>query len=274
MLLRHAADAAQRFEKAAATYDTRPSYPSACVDHLVSIGILLPGTSIADIGAGTGIFTRLLLSKGARVWAVEPNAAMRIQAEIQLQEFVTESSLTIIDGRDDASTLVEHSLDVVTVAEAAHWFSPVDFRKECRRILKPQGTLVLIWNDRDPDVWHWRELNDIFNKFLVSATRLVPVDPVARTIFGTDAYQHFEASNSNRPMNRDAFFAWVWANSFVPKPEHEEYLPFQKEISDFFARRHDPSSGNIQLTYRTRMFWMKLAEASLPDGSESAAQLP
>lgn len=62
----------------------RPSYPKEAIDYLYTVVGFQQQSEVADIGAGTGIFSRLLLERGSRVTAVEPNQAMREAAELAL----------------------------------------------------------------------------------------------------------------------------------------------------------------------------------------------
>ncbi len=103
---------------------------------------------VADIGAGTGIFTAQLLQLGWLVYAVEPNQDMRHFAEQQLGKAANFRSVA---AQAENTTLPDHSVDLVTAAQAFHWFEPVKFRQECRRILKPNGYVVIVYNSRFRD---------------------------------------------------------------------------------------------------------------------------
>ncbi len=119
----------------------RPGYPEAAIEYICS---LVPQDAVfADIGAGTGKFTVTLAERGYSVFAVEPNADMSGQLGITLAPF---SNAKIIDGTAETTTLPEHSVDVITVAHALHWFNPDAFRAECRRIIKPGGMVIVIYN--------------------------------------------------------------------------------------------------------------------------------
>lgn len=119
----------------------RPGYPKAAIDYICS---LVPQDAVfADIGAGTGKFTVTLAERGYSVFAVEPNADMRGQLVITLAPF---PKVEIMDGTAEVTTLPDHSVDVITVAHALHWFNLDAFRAECRRIIKPDGLVVVIYN--------------------------------------------------------------------------------------------------------------------------------
>jgi SAM-dependent methyltransferase len=134
--------AAVGFASAAAIYErARPSYPQDAIDWLVAQTALGRGRTVVDLGAGTGKLTRLLLSTGARVVAVEPIAEMR--AHIKGAE--------VLDGTAEAIPLPDASADVVTVAQALHWFDQERALPEIHRVLREDGSLVLVWNMRDLD---------------------------------------------------------------------------------------------------------------------------
>ncbi|WP_160680480.1 class I SAM-dependent methyltransferase [Clostridium sp. C8-1-8] len=127
--------------KAEAYAKGRPGYPNAAIETI--IGLAPSGTVFADIGAGTGKFAVKLAERGYSVFAVEPNADMRGQLVITLAPF---ENAKIIDGTDEATTLPDHSIDIITVAHALHWFNLDAFRSECRRIVRPGGLVIAIYN--------------------------------------------------------------------------------------------------------------------------------
>ena len=134
--------AAIGFASAADLYErARPSYSQEAIDWLVAQTRLGPGSTVVDLGAGTGKLTRLLLPSGARVVAVEPIAEMR--AHIQEAE--------ALDGTAEAIPLPDGSADVVTVAQAFHWFDHDRALPEIHRVLREGGKLVIVWNMRELD---------------------------------------------------------------------------------------------------------------------------
>jgi ubiquinone/menaquinone biosynthesis C-methylase UbiE len=136
--------AAAGFGAAADVYErARPSYPPAAVDWIVERARLEPGRTLVDLGAGTGKLTRLLRPSGVRLIAVEPVPEMRAK----LLEAVP--GIEAIDGTAESLPFADASVDVVTVAQAFHWFDLERALPELRRILRPDGLLVLVWNERD-----------------------------------------------------------------------------------------------------------------------------
>lgn len=132
------------FERSAGAYErARPDYPPDAVAWLAEHMGLFAGRVVLDLAAGTGKLTRALVPTGARVLAVEPLAGMRAVLE-QL-----EPGVTALDGTAEAIPLPAASADAVTVAQAFHWFDGPAALAEIHRVLRPGGTLALVWNVRD-----------------------------------------------------------------------------------------------------------------------------
>ena len=115
----------------------RPGYPVAAVDWLKSE---TAAETVLDIGAGTGIFTQLLLKRFSNVSAVEPNAEMREKFNTFLPD------VPCYDATGEATGLPENSVDLITAAQAFHWLDEELFRHEAMRILKPSGKVAIVWN--------------------------------------------------------------------------------------------------------------------------------
>src|SRR5882724_821299 len=136
-----------RFSNRAGLYAKyRPGYPAAVVDVLKKDAGMSAASVVADIGSGTGISTRLLAPHVSLVYAVEPNAEMRSEADRE-----EPPNAVSVDGTAEATGLAGKAIDFVVAATAFHWFKVAEARKEFRRILKPGGLVVLMWNMRQRD---------------------------------------------------------------------------------------------------------------------------
>ncbi|GHE91817.1 methyltransferase [Streptomyces longispororuber] len=136
------------FDNVAAQYAAaRPGYPPELFTTVEELaGIPLAGAEVADVGAGTGIATRLLRDRGAHVVAVEPGPEMGAQLRAALP------GTPLVRGSGDALPLATASADYVTYAQAFHWTTPELSVPEALRVLRPGGALALWWNIPDPDV--------------------------------------------------------------------------------------------------------------------------
>jgi SAM-dependent methyltransferase len=141
---------AHTFGTAATEYDRlRTAAPEAAVDWLVGTGI----RNAVEVGAGTGLFSRILAERVPELYPVEPDERMR--------EVFTQSSsgLTPLAGSAESIPMPDHSVDAVFSADSWHWFDPPTACREIARVLRPGGVLAVSWNQRDSSV-PWME--DLF----------------------------------------------------------------------------------------------------------------
>jgi SAM-dependent methyltransferase len=131
------------YARSVAAYERgRPGYPRAAVDFLAARLRLRPGRTVVDLAAGTGKLTRPLLATGAEVIAVEPVAEMRAALP---------AGARALDGTAEDMPLNTGSADAVAVAQAFHWFDADAALAEIHRVLRPGGSLALVWNRRRLD---------------------------------------------------------------------------------------------------------------------------
>ncbi len=123
----------------------RRGYPLELIDLFRSRIKLRKSAVIADIGSGTGISSRLFLENGNRVFGIEPNDEMRKAAEAGLANF---PNFLSVSGTSDNTGLPVQSVDFIVAAQAFHWFEKTKTRLEFSRILRENGYVVLIWNNR------------------------------------------------------------------------------------------------------------------------------
>jgi len=149
------------FELVADLYErARPEYPAEAIAWVASKLDLGSGSTIVDLGAGTGKLTRALLATGARVVAVEPGDAMRAELERALPE------VEALRGAAENIPLPEGTVDCVAVGQAFHWFRHDEALPELRRVLRPRAGLALLWNSRDQDDPLHREISDLISPFV------------------------------------------------------------------------------------------------------------
>ncbi|MFQ2226171.1 class I SAM-dependent methyltransferase [Aeromonas hydrophila] len=238
-------DSTQRFSTRVEAYvKYRPSYPAAMLDFLARELAMGPAARVADIGAGTGILTALLAPRVARVWAVEPNAEMRGAARHQLQ---TVANIEWQDGSAEATGLADGSVDLVTVAQAFHWFDRAAFKQECRRLLRPGGRVALIWNDRLTDT--------PFLKAYEAGLRTYSGDyeEVNHRNLGEGDFQAFFEGDANRQLfDLDGVLGRLNSSSYAPVAGSQAHAELTALIAREFARH--AVDGVIAFNYDTLVY--------------------
>lgn len=140
----------------------RPTYATQLIEYLFKEVGLNKNSVIADIGSGTGIFAKQLADFCNKVICIEPNEDMRRAA---CQDLSFYSNLQIVNGDAENTTLDNSSVDYITAAQSFHWFDVDKFIVESKRILKPNGKVILVWNMRDPGCDFYKENYKLFAKY-------------------------------------------------------------------------------------------------------------
>jgi SAM-dependent methyltransferase len=247
----------KRFTNRAANYAAyRPKYPAAIVEFMRAELGLSRSSVVADVGAGTGIWTQMLLQAGCQsVFAVEPNDAMRAEAENSLGGFPNFKS---IGGAAEATTLPAASVDFVTAAQAFHWFEAMPAREEFARILKPGGWVVLMWNMRRIETTPFlRELERILRAYGTDYERVAADNPgheLMAEVFprghGTRSFAHGQVLDYEALRGR-----WLSA-SYVPLAGHPDHEPmFDALRRAFDAHRQD---GVVRIEYEAVVYYGQL----------------
>jgi SAM-dependent methyltransferase len=248
-----AKDATQRFSCRVSDYvHYRPGYPAEVVALLKSECGLKPEHAIADVASGTGIFTRLLLENGNRVFAIEPNAEMRAAGEAFLAGL---PKLTSVAGTAECTTLSSSSVDFVTAAQSAHWFDRQKARAEFLRILKPGGWTVLIWNERKTSGTPF--LRDYEELLLTYGTDYHQVRHERTTAEIADFFAPSKHNERTFAINQEFGYEGVQgrllSSSYTPPPGHSNYDPMLKQLRRIFEAHQ--ANGRVSIEYDTRVFY-------------------
>jgi SAM-dependent methyltransferase len=233
------------FGRGAEAYEKgRPDYPADGVDWLVESLNLRRGSTVLDLGAGTGKFTRALMARGLNLVAVEPSADMRrVLAEVLPQ-------VQVLPGTADAIPLPDESVDAVAVAQAFHWFDAAVALREMARVVRPHGGIGLIWNERDESVpwvfelsrrmrWHECRPYDVGMDFrpVVDGTGLFAPCERHRFVF-TEALDH------------DQLLDRVATSSYIVAMSDHDRAGLLADVGQWIATLSNP----VQLPYVTNAY--------------------
>lgn len=243
-------DNTQRFSNRVADYvKYRPNYPSEAIDFLMSLG-LDQSSSVADVGAGTGILSELLLVRVGRVYAVEPNREMRMAAEARLGGRRGYVSLA---GTAEATGLPGLSVDLVTAAQAFHWFDAKRALAEFRRILREPRQLALIWNDRlrdTPFLKAYEALLQAHGTDYQTVNHQQLSDRQLAGLFASDF--HLMQFDNQQHLDLEGLKGRLFSSSYTPTPDDPGYGAMVEGIESAFQRyQHD---GRVTLRYKTLVY--------------------
>jgi ubiquinone/menaquinone biosynthesis C-methylase UbiE len=246
-------DSTQRFSSRVENYVRyRPGYPKEVLELLKHECGITYDSVIADIAFGTGIFTRILLEDGNPVIGVEPNEAMRQAGERFLEEF---SRFTSVAGAAEATTLPDHSVDIITAAQAAHWFDCRKARMEFQRILKPSGWLVLLWNERrlNADAFA-RDYEALVIRFGTDykEVRHQGAQRAVTEIFASNSYK-ISKFETRQEFDYSALEGRLLSSSYTPIAGHPTYRPMLTELKRVFDTHQ--IDGRVTFGYDTLVFY-------------------
>ena len=249
-------DPTQRFSDRVEHYVLyRPRYPTEILDPLKIDCRLTSGSIIADVGSGTGFLAEVFLSNGNRVFGIEPNPEMRQAGERLLASWPKFKSVA---ATAESTSLPDGSVDFVTGGQAFHWFDREACRAEFKRILRPDGWVVLVWNDRRTDstaflsayeqllVTYGTDYAQVNHKRIDAAMlcAFFHAEP-AKKVFAN--YQRFDfASLKGRLLS----------SSYVPgpgRPRHVEMVDALKGVFDCHQEK-----GHVTLEYDAVMYYGRL----------------
>lgn len=214
----------EKFSKKAEQYAKgRPDYPEEVIDYIKTL--IDDGAKVADIGAGTGKLTELLAKAGYEVFAVEPNADMYAQLSLAIAKY---PNVKTIFATSEKTTLAYESIDLITVAQALHWFNLEEFEIECKRILKPNGWIIALYNNvsvgNNKIKLHDKDKNEIPKqaKYKTEATDIFFINPIIQKYTNPISY------------TRESWLAYMMSHSHSPLPAAENYNDYVRKVNEIF----------------------------------------
>ena len=251
-------DPTQRFSSRVANSPRyRPGYPQQVLDLLAGECGLGTDSAIADVGSGTGLLAELFLGNGNRVYGVEPNGPMREAGERHLARYPRFRS---VDGTAEATTLEPRSVDFVVAGQAFHWFDPDRAREEFLRILRPDGWVVLVWNDRRTSSTPFLRAYESLLQGLATDYRNVTHKGV-----GTEAFDRFfgpgryrlEAFENHQLFDFEGLQGRLLSSSYSPEPGHPDHAAVLQELRSIFEAHE--VEGTVAFEYDTKVYFGRLS---------------
>lgn len=229
----------------------RPAYPEKMFEYLINKKVITPDAIVADVGSGTGIFTSQIAPLVSKVFAIEPNADMRTKAEMCFIEY---ENITSVNGTAENTTLSQNSIDLITVAQAFHWFDRAKFKSECKRILNGTGKVFLVWNDRDVTAQVIKDNFEVNKKYCPNfkgSSNGIDFSEEGFTDFFDGDFEIVEFDNG-LVYDKEAFVSRNLSSSYAPKVGDECYDEYVKAVIEIFDKHS--KNGVVDYPYITRCY--------------------
>ena len=235
----------QKFTGKADLYEKyRPSYPDELIDFLYENARC---ENVADIGAGTGKFTRCLLKKPWNVTAVGPNDDMRAKlADI--------GGITIVNAPAEKTGLADKSAGLVTTAQAFHWFDEERFKAECKRILTDNGQLAIVFNERNLKDCEISRVRDEICMRYCGAYHSGHVgkrsNEEGAAFLKNEYFSEMKLFTIENNVEEDeqTFIGDTLSRSYAIGEDNEDYGRFVGELKDAFAKHENGGTVTIKYT--------------------------
>jgi SAM-dependent methyltransferase len=249
-------DTLNRFSNRVENYiKFRPDYPAEVIAFLKKEGLLAKETVIADIGSGTGISAELFLKEGNAVYGVEPNREMRHAAQKLLHEY---KSFCSIDGTAENTNLPTDDIDLIVSGQAFHWFDKQKCKIEFKRILKKDGSVVLMWNDRRTDSSPFLQAYEDFIKMFAIDYLEVNHKNIDEKIFNEffEGDYKMESFLNEQHFDLDGLKGRILSSSYMPDERHKDFDFMMGVLKKIFNRFQE--NGKVTLEYDTKVYYGKL----------------
>jgi ubiquinone/menaquinone biosynthesis C-methylase UbiE len=246
----------ERFSNRVADYARyRPGYPPGVLDTLRKECGLKPESMIADVGSGTGLLTKTFLENGNIVCGIEPNEAMRRAAEEFLKDF---RSFRSVNASAEATSLPKATVDFITAGQAFHWFDVDATRSEFRRILKRNGWVAVISNNRLSDTPLHREYERLLQTYGIDYDKVAATYPKYQKMkeFFQSAPFFEKAFPNEQVFDYGGLRGRLLSASYAPPEGHPNHEQMLAELQDLFDRFQQ--NGVVHFGYETKMQYGQL----------------
>jgi SAM-dependent methyltransferase len=245
------ADPKKRFSSRVENYiKYRPSYPPKIIEFLTEKKILSKQSIIADVGSGTGILSELFLKNGNKVFGVEPNSEMRRAAERLLKDY---PNFVSIHSSAENTSLLSNSIDLIVVGQAFHWFNIEKTRKEFKDILKSDGYVVLIWNNR-------RKTGKGFSSQYETLVSKFGTDykQVRKNEKNVDEFFQYEKEifYNYQELNFEGLKGRLLSASYIPIEGNSTNNKIFDDLKKIFEKNE--KNGKVRIEYDTEIYYGKL----------------
>lgn len=234
----------------------RPHYPLEIISFLEKKIGLNHNSVIADIGSGTGISSINFLKNGNLVFGIEPNDEMRFAADKNLKKYPNFKS---VNSTAEQTKLQDNSIDIIIAGQAFHWFDKEKSKKEFKRILRKNGYVVLLWNDRRTDstpflIEYEKMLQDFGTDYKEVNHKNVD-EKIFDAFFGFKKWETISFPNYQE-FDLEGMNGRLLSSSYIPEKGTLKFMELMKCAEKVFINHN--KGGKIIFEYDTRLFYGRL----------------
>lgn len=249
-------DPTERFSDRVDNYiKYRPGYPPEMIEFMRRDIGLTPDWTVADIGSGTGISSRIFLENGNRVFGIEPNGPMREASDRLLEKY---PRFEPVDGAAEETKLPAMAVELIFAAQSFHWFCNAKAADEFRRILKPGGFVALVWNERETNLDSFHiEYEDFLKRYGTDyeevrhdKVTIELLEGVFATRFRTESFSYKQIFDLEGLKGR------LVSSSYMPGETADNYGGMLKDLETLFAVHAE--IGKITVSYKTKFFYCSI----------------
>lgn len=248
-----------KFSNKAEVYSNyRPKYPGKLLDFLIDSTHLHKDSLAIDIGCGTGILTKQLLERNVKTIGVEPNVEMYNQAKKELQGY----NCRLINTCAEDTQLPSHIADLITVAQALHWFDLDSFIKEYNRLLKENGQVAILYNNMDKDSAAVTDFLNIHRtlcpQYKGFSKGINNHKDIYTEMFGKDGFTTADFPN-DQILTYEEYMGYASSLSYSLSPDDINYLKYRIALDKVFemysslGRINLPTTATLVLSKKRKL---------------------
>lgn len=229
----------------------RPDYPVQLFELLKQEYNLNENQIVAELGAGTGKFSKIISNYVKKVYAIEPNQDMLNQGI----EYCNNTNVEYVLGSAENTNLKEHSIDIVFAVQSFHWFNKENTKNEVRRILKENGLFAIVWNDWEDEN---NEFSQVYFKYISDWKTKVTGQKYQhknveerKNFFKNQSYNTYSVVHS-RQYSFEDLLGLTKSLSYAPKENETYYEEFIRGVKDIFDRYS--KNGYVAFDFHTEIF--------------------
>ena len=210
----------------------RPNYSNEAIEYILNLQNVDNEFKVADIGAGTGKLSLPFVKRGLKLYGIEPNKDMYEKLLENMKEY---SDFFGILGYSEKTYLDNKSIDLIVVGQAFHWFNIDEFKIECKRVLKDDSYIAILYNNGDYSKEVINKIHELSRRYCPeykgSSGGLYNNEDIFNNFF--KEYNKIIFKNDYK-LTLDQFIGLNFSASYAPKENEENHDIYLSKLEEVF----------------------------------------